>query len=330
MAIIHTHEITLYQGGQPNLVLRPLSDAHLPLLYRWCADPEVLYWTEGGPDRPLSYGPETVRRIYGAVSREAHCFLVEADGLPIGECWLQRMNLPEVRAMYLVGTDVRRIDMAIGEKACWGKGLGTRMIGMLVDFAFCGESVDALHCFCEDYNIRSRRVWEKNGFIRTRTEPLPQKGQAQLHYVLTRHTYLAGRRCIPPADQVQWLPLSALTPSQLYISAGKLALVDSWCAGAAQMDPLPYIILDGVKLLTDGHTRAVWAHLHGETVVPCYPDPDRLDLAAYAQDLVWCRQEGVLNIEALAGRIVSHGDYERLWRRRCMELSQQPSHTEKP
>ena len=114
-------------------------------------------------------------------------------------------------------------------------------------------------------------------------------------------------------------PMFGATMMEADVARGKLALVDSWCFGAAQMDPLPYIQLDGVTLLTDGHTRAVWAHLHGETKVPCYPDPDPLDRAAYAQDLAWCRQEGVLSIEALAGRIVSHKDYERLWRKRCME-----------
>lgn len=54
------------------LVLRPLRDADLPYLYRWNADPEVLYWTEGGEaGETLSYSPEEVRGIYGSVSQDA-------------------------------------------------------------------------------------------------------------------------------------------------------------------------------------------------------------------------------------------------------------------
>lgn len=192
MSIINAHDITLYIRTHINLFLRPLCDDHLPYLYKWCADPEVLYWTEGGTaETDLSYGADTVNQIYGEVSQDALCFLVEVDGVPIGECWLQKMNLPEVKAMYSEDLDVRRIDMSIGEKAYWGKGIGTQFIGMLMEFAFCSEQVDVLHCLCEDYNVRSRRVWEKHGFKQILAEPLPQpqKGQWQYHYKLTRQEY---------------------------------------------------------------------------------------------------------------------------------------------
>ena len=194
MNIIQTHDITLYGStDEYNIVLRPLCDDHLPLLYKWNADPEILYWTEGGTnDTNLSYDAETVHDIYGRTSQTAFCFLIEADGVPIGECWLQRMNLPEVKAMYPVNLDVRRIDMAIGEKPYWNRGIGTQFIGMLIDFAFCGEHVDVLHCFCEDYNVRSRRMWEKHGFTRVLEEPMepqPQKGIWQYHYRLRRESF---------------------------------------------------------------------------------------------------------------------------------------------
>ncbi|NMD13857.1 MAG: GNAT family N-acetyltransferase, partial [Caldisericales bacterium] len=93
--IIKTHHITLFgKTDKYDIVLKPLNDEHLPLLYKWCADPEVLYWTEGGEDTDLSYDKETVHAIYGGVSQDAYCFLIEANGVPIGEGWLQKMNLP--------------------------------------------------------------------------------------------------------------------------------------------------------------------------------------------------------------------------------------------
>ena len=73
MQTIRSHDITLYGGcGSMKLVLRPLRDADLPYLYRWNADPEVLYWTEDGEaGEMLSYSPEEVRGIYGSVSQDA-------------------------------------------------------------------------------------------------------------------------------------------------------------------------------------------------------------------------------------------------------------------
>jgi RimJ/RimL family protein N-acetyltransferase len=62
---------------------------------------------------------------------------------------------------------------------------------MLVKYAFECEQVDILHCFCEDYNIRSRRVWEKNGFTLIFKEEIPQphKGKLQYHWKLTKDEY---------------------------------------------------------------------------------------------------------------------------------------------
>lgn len=325
MSIIHTHDITLYGGRDIAIVLRPLCDAHLPYLYRWNADPEVLYWTEGDTDdRDLSYPPEAVHQIYGGVSQAAHCFLIEADGVPIGECWLQQMNLPDVRAMYPPACDVRRIDMAIGEKAYWNRGIGTQMVRMLVDFAFNGEHVDVLHCFCEDYNHRSRRVWEKNGFTHVLAEPLPQpqKGQWQYHYRLTRQEFIARRRIRPEPSAVFTLPVASLQPSQLYISAGKLRLVREWFdpADISRFDPIPVISLDDRTVMTDGHTRAAAAYLAGWTELPVCRDTDPLDLASYRTNVRWCDEDGIRSPIDLAARIVPHAEFERLWRKRCMEL----------
>ena len=284
----------------------------------------MLYWTEGGADdRSLSYGRDTVRQIYEGVSREALCFLVEAGGVPVGECWLQRMNLPDVTAMYPQGTDVRRIDMMLGEKAFWGRGIGTAMVRMLVEYAWCGERVDVLHCFSEDYNLRSRRVWEKNGFSLALTEdlPQPQKGKFQYHWTLKRSDFIQKRRTAVPPEKIMMLPIEELQPSQLYVSEGKLRLCREWFDGnLARMDAIPVIRLMGRMLMTDGHTRAVAAYLAGARELPCYLDDDELDITAYAMDLAMCCEEGVNSVSDLTSRVVPVKEYEHLWRKRCMEL----------
>ena len=93
MSIIKTHDITLYGGCKDDIVLRPLSDEHLPYLYKWNADPEVLYWSEIGTENPkLSYGRETVQQIYGGVSQSqnAFCFLIEANARRLASAGFRR------------------------------------------------------------------------------------------------------------------------------------------------------------------------------------------------------------------------------------------------
>jgi aminoglycoside 6'-N-acetyltransferase len=192
MSVIQSHNTTLRGGTRHRIVLKPLTDEHLPLLYKWNADPDVLYWTEGGEDIVRSYDKDVVHKIFGGVSQNAFCFLIEVDGVPVGECWLQKMNLNNVLTMYDSAVEVRRIDMAIGEKGYWNKGIGSEFIPMVIDFAFNSQHIDVLHCFCEDYNPRSRRMWEKSGFTLILTEalPQPQKGKYQYHFRLTREEYM--------------------------------------------------------------------------------------------------------------------------------------------
>ena len=183
--IILAHDVILCGGIENHAVtLVPLTDAHLPLLYRWNSDPEVLYWCE--EDDVESNDEETVQMIYGHVSKHAFCFLIEVDGIPIGECWLQEMNLPYIRDRYPAGTDVRRIDMMIGEKQWWNKGIGTELVRMLCDFAFQQERVEVISCFCDDYNQRSRRVFEKNGFTHVFSRPVSGSTKAKEEIWLER------------------------------------------------------------------------------------------------------------------------------------------------
>jgi RimJ/RimL family protein N-acetyltransferase len=151
----------LLQGER--ITLRPMTEADWVDLMRWNNDPEVLYYSEG--DDVQSYTIEDVQGIYRPISNKGGlCFIIEYQGRPIGDCWLQRMNLERVLLMY-PGFDVRRIDLEIGEKELWGQGLGTEVIRLLTDFAFQQENVDYIFgSEIADYNLRSRRAFEKNDY----------------------------------------------------------------------------------------------------------------------------------------------------------------------
>jgi hypothetical protein len=113
MSIIKSHDIILRGKAKGySVTLCPLCDEHLTLLYKWNADPEVIYGTDGEYEERK---PESVRSLYGHISQNAYCFLIKVNDMPVGECWLQKMNYKEVINKY-TDQDIRRIDMVIGNK----------------------------------------------------------------------------------------------------------------------------------------------------------------------------------------------------------------------
>ncbi|MBN1562595.1 MAG: hypothetical protein JXA10_02065 [Anaerolineae bacterium] len=115
------------------------------------------------------------------------------------------------------------------------------------------------------------------------------------------------------------MPLTAIQPSQLYISAAKLAQIESWFdpAHLADYDPLPVKRLAERVVFTDGHTRALAALRAGLAAVRVAWDEDDLDWDAYAICVAWCLADGITTTADLAGRIVTAGEYEVVWLDRC-------------
>ena len=164
MSELRPHEITLEGISLRNarVRLRPMTEMGWDLLFRWNNDPEVLYYAE--IDEITSYTLEDIKNLYSSVCAKATCFIIEVDGLPIGECWLQEMNIERVLEK-CPNMDVRRIDLAIGEKDQWNKGIGTTVIRMLSEFGFLQENTDLIYePGIADYNPRSLKAFQKTGY----------------------------------------------------------------------------------------------------------------------------------------------------------------------
>jgi len=173
------HSITL-RGAR--VTLRPLTEADWDYLLGWNSDPEVLYYCEG--DDVQSYSLEEIQSIYRSVAQNALCFMIEYEGRPVGDCWLQRMNLERILDAY-PGQDVRRIDLTSGEKALWGHGLGSEVIGLLTHLAFEQEGADVVFGVeIADYNPRSRKAFEKNGYRLRESRPQKVGMKAKIAYDL--------------------------------------------------------------------------------------------------------------------------------------------------
>ncbi len=159
MGRLRDHDVWL-RGEK--VTLRPMTEDDWDVLLTWNNDAEVMSYADANPFELSSL--EEAQRIYRWISTHAFCFMIEVGDVPIGECWLQEMNLQRILDQY-PGEDLRRIDIMIGEKEQWGRGYGTEAIGLLVDFGFGSELADAIFAVgVAADNPRSRRAFERNGF----------------------------------------------------------------------------------------------------------------------------------------------------------------------
>ena len=115
------------------------------------------------------------------------------------------------------------------------------------------------------------------------------------------------------------MELRDLQPSQFFISDGKLAAVERWFESSdlRMFDPIPIKELDGIPVMTDGHTRAVAALRAGLVRVPLVWDTDEMDWRMYRACVTACRRRGRLSPQDLVSRIIPEADYSAKWDTWC-------------
>ena len=126
--------------------------------------------------------------------------------------------------------------------------------------------------------------------------------------------------------------LKELQPSQFWISEKKLEDVRAWFnpSDLSGFVPIPVKMLDGIPVMTDGHTRAVAALLAGLDSVPLAWDRDELDWDMYRECVRACREQKIFTPEDLTGRILPEDGYHEKWDLWCdrMQAEIEKSRTE--
>ena len=115
------------------------------------------------------------------------------------------------------------------------------------------------------------------------------------------------------------LKLKYLQPSQFYISERKLRDVNEWFRpeDLSNFEPIPVKILDGIPVMTDGHTRAVAAVLAGLDEVPLVWDEDELSWEMYRRCVRECKARGIYSPADLLSQIISESEYREKWDTWC-------------
>jgi diamine N-acetyltransferase len=162
------------QGAEPislsvtgeAIALGPLRDELIPLLARWL-DPETNRTME------ISMLPWTTQRLQTwfdrAVVADDECWFVayERAGLrPIGVTGLDHLDFRDRTGEY---------NLVVGEKDARGKGYGTEITRLVLDYAFTVLGLHNVWLRVYEYNPAAIRAYEKAGFV-----PIGRRHQCKL------------------------------------------------------------------------------------------------------------------------------------------------------
>jgi aminoglycoside 6'-N-acetyltransferase len=142
---------------EPALSLAALRERDLPLIRDWLQEEHVRRWY-GLPDRQLAHIAAHIDDAYVSP------FLAIESARPIGYLQVYHANADP----YWAGIDLPRetfgADLFIGERDAVGRGLGPRLLRLVMRRLFRWSEVVRFHIDVDPDNTVARRAYEKAGF----------------------------------------------------------------------------------------------------------------------------------------------------------------------
>ena len=252
-------------------------DGQAHLAFSWYQDLEVIRLIDGSRE---PYTLQRIKKMYDYFTYHGEVYFIEvlinAGWQPIGD----------------VGFWQEDMSIVIGDSAYRGQGIGRTVVQVLVER---GRKLGYKRLYVQeiyDDNEASKKMFESVGFY-----PL-EKTENGHRYALDL-----------------MLPLSAIQPSQFYLSEKKLEQVQIWfdTKDINALNPLPIKRLKGKIFFTDGHSRAFIAYQSGFEEIPVYAEEDDLNWDFYYYCLQTCEEKGILTIKDLENRILPESDYRKKW-----------------
>jgi aminoglycoside 6'-N-acetyltransferase len=143
--------------AEPLYDFRSVTEADLPVLEAWLAEPHVAEWWDEGPEASLA----EIREAMNSVETEP--LIVELDGRPIAYIQSYDPHLEEGHPYQDQPFGTLGMDISIGPPDLVGKGHGSAIVRQFTDMLFeegCPRIVIDPH----PDNGRAIRAYEKAGF----------------------------------------------------------------------------------------------------------------------------------------------------------------------
>ncbi len=180
--------------------LRCIRPADVDRFLVWAGDSEVRRHYLGAPGDsdgdPRSWVPQA-----GPASRALRDWrpagqvvrvIESADGLPLG--WVELRDLNWRRRS-------GELRICLGERACWGRGLGTAALRLFLAEAFDAWGLESVHLRVATWNVRAVRAYRRCGFRRTGRLSAGDRAGAEDLWLMTlsaeRHASLAVEAAAP-------------------------------------------------------------------------------------------------------------------------------------
>jgi RimJ/RimL family protein N-acetyltransferase len=138
------------------VALGPLRRELVPLYQRWISDFETARNLALAP-APMTLEAELEWYTRAASERDVVLFTIyeKATWRPIGNTDLRQIDYRNRSAGF---------GIMIGEAACRGKGYGTEVTRLMLDYAFTGLGLHNVLLSVYEFNAAGRRAYEKAGF----------------------------------------------------------------------------------------------------------------------------------------------------------------------
>lgn len=179
-----------------SISFRNLSLVDLPLLHKWLNLPHVHEWYD--KDRENTFEEVTKRyspKILG--EKPTDCYLALYEGKPFAYIQTYKVNdWPEFGDYLWYDNLTASIDLFIGEKELFGKGLGKQLIQAFLNEVVFSESSEIQTCIIgpEPSNKRAIHVYESVGFRYVKNVQIPGEDEETYIMELQRNEFAKSNK----------------------------------------------------------------------------------------------------------------------------------------
>jgi len=137
------------------VALVPLEDEHVPVMAGWINDAAVTQFLRPLRGISLAEEREWLKQLRQSDKDKVFGIVRRADSRLVGNVGLHRISSIHHRAVY---------GIMIGERDCWGQGLGTAAGRLMLDYGFNCLNRRRILLQVIEYNVRGIKSYERLGF----------------------------------------------------------------------------------------------------------------------------------------------------------------------
>ncbi|MDN4865323.1 GNAT family N-acetyltransferase [Priestia megaterium] len=164
--------------GDEKLGIRELLESDKLFLVKWLNDPLILQYYEG---RDSPHDTEMVNQNFYQQEDNVTCCIIEFEQKAIGYIQFYPLDSQEKKEYgYDDLDDIYGTDQFIGEIDYWDKGIGTRLMKLMIDHLMYKKHSEKIVLDRQAWNQRAIACYEKCGFKKVKYLPKHEYHEGEL------------------------------------------------------------------------------------------------------------------------------------------------------